>query len=234
MTEIAGKTIKTREQAIKFIEEATKYVGYNSNAYADKGIYGTGMTLEECEDQIVEEELLTFDEAVRIEVTTHDKIYFKYDLVSRLYWCGRLRERERSLRKRGRGNAQYDAYYAGTCNDLKTAENLVCETIAKLFDIGIVDAMDLFICKYDQLLERLGIKTLTKCRKAGHQTGIYFLRFDGQKYFLEGVPFDTRGLGYVIKSGTREEIEKYIKDEHFEVLYYTLSQKTGLTKHENA
>ena len=93
--------------------------------------------------------------------------------------------------------------------------------------------MDMFICKYDQLLERLGIKTLTKCRKAGHQAEIYFLRFDGQKYFLEGVPFDTRGLGYVIKSGTREEIEKYIKDEHFEVLYYTLSQKTGLTKQEN-
>lgn len=40
-------------------------------------------------------------------------------------------------------------------------------------------------------------------------------------------------IGYVIKSGTREEIEKYIKDEHFEVLYYTLSQKTGLTKQEN-
>lgn len=66
MIEVAGKTIKTREQAIKFIEEATKYVGYNSNAYADNGVYGTGMTLEECEDQIVEAELLTFDEAVRI------------------------------------------------------------------------------------------------------------------------------------------------------------------------
>ena len=48
MIKVAGKTIETREQAIKFIEEATKYVGYNSNAYADNGIYGTGMTLEEC------------------------------------------------------------------------------------------------------------------------------------------------------------------------------------------
>ena len=53
MIEIAGKTIKTREQAIKFIEEATKYVGYNSNAYVDTGVYGTGMTLEECEDKII-------------------------------------------------------------------------------------------------------------------------------------------------------------------------------------
>lgn len=234
MIEIAGKTIKTREQAIKFIEEATKYAGYNSNAYVDTGVYGTGMTLEECEDKIINEGLLSLEEAVRIEVTTHDKIHFRYELKSRLYWCERLKERVRSLRKKREGNPQYDKCYKGVCNDLKTAENKACETIAKLFDIGIVDATDMFISKHDQLLERLEIKILTKCRKAGHQQEAYFLRFDGKKYFFEGIPFDTRKLGHVIKSGTREEVEKYIKDEHFEVLPYTLSQKTGLTKHENA
>lgn len=234
MIEVAGKTIKTREQAIKFIEEATKYVGYNSNAYADNGVYGTGMTLEECEDQIVEAELLTFDEAVRIEVKAYTEIHFRYELKNRLYWCERLKERVRSLRKKREGNPQYDKCYKGVCNDLKTAENKACETIAKLFNIGIVDATDMFISKYDQLLERLEIKTLTKCRKAGHQQEAYFLRFDGKKYFFEGIPFDTRRLGYIIKSGTREEIEKYIKDEHFEVLQYTLSQKTESAEREDA
>ena len=92
----------------------------------------------------------------------------------------------------------------------------------------------MFISKYDQLLERLEIKALTKCRKAGHQQEAYFLRFDGKKYFFEGIPFDTRRLGYIIKSGTREEIEKYIKDEHFEVLQYTLSQKTESAEREDA
>ncbi len=233
MIEVAGKTIETREQAIKFIEEATKYVGYNPNIYVEHGIYETGMTLEECEDQIVEAELLTFDEAVRIEAKTYTEIHFRYELKNRLYWCGRLKERVRSIRKKREENPQYDECYKGICNDLKTAENKACETIAKLFDIGIVDATDMFICKYDQLLERLGIKTLTKCRKAGHQTEAYFLRFDGQKYFFEGIPFDVRGFGRVIKSGTREEIEKYIKDEDFEVLPYMISQKTGSAEKED-
>ena len=60
------------------------------------------------------------------------------------------------------------------------------------------------------------MRTIERKSKVALQEA-YFLRFDGKKYFFEGIPFDTRRLGYIIKSGTREEIEKYIKDEHFEV-----------------
>lgn len=53
-------------------------------------------------------------------------------------------------------------------------------------------------------------------------------------YYAHGNKHYVAFNGYVIKSGTREEIEKYIKDEDFEVLTYMISQKTGSAEKEDA